>query len=86
LIEPDNRNRSKIMNQWEWIFRQSKVNDGLYDGDRLATQNWDWPSQTWFQERLEHFRAANAKQSTSTSRIAPAPARDRREAAPDLRN
>ena len=73
------------MNQWEWIFRQSKVNDGLYDGDRLATQNWDWPRQTWFQERLEHFRAANAKQLSGTSRIASAAARDRRRAAPDLR-
>jgi hypothetical protein len=73
------------MNQWEWIFRQSKVNDGLYDGDRLATQNWDWPRQTWFQERLEHLRAASAKQLTGTSRIASAPARDRRREAPDLR-
>lgn len=72
------------MNQWQWIFRQSKVNDGLYDGDRLAPQNWDWPRQTWFQERLQYFRAANAKQLTGVSRIASAPARDRRRAAPDL--
>jgi hypothetical protein len=44
------------MNSWEWIFRQSRVNDGAYDGDRLPVQNWDWPRGTWFQERLRYLR------------------------------
>jgi len=44
------------MDSWELIFRQSKANDADYDGDRLAVQNWDWPRQTWFQERLRSIR------------------------------
>ena len=44
------------MNHWEWIFRQSRVNNGIYDGDRLAAHAWDWPRQTWFQERLRQVR------------------------------
>ena len=44
------------MSYWQLIFLQSKVNSGVYDGDRLARQNWDWPQRTWFQERLRYFR------------------------------
>ena len=31
------------MTLWQLIFTQSKVNGGVYDGDRLLTQNWEWP-------------------------------------------
>jgi len=31
------------MKSWELIFRQSRVNNGVYDGDRLPGQNWQWP-------------------------------------------
>ena len=44
------------MSYWQLIFLQSKVNSGAYDGDRLPRQNWDWPQQTWFQERLRYIR------------------------------
>ena len=44
------------MSYWQGIFLQSKVNSGTYDGDRLPRQNWDWPQQTWFQERLRYIR------------------------------
>jgi len=44
------------MNPWELIFRQSRVNRGSYDGDRLPAQNWEWPRDTWFQVRLRHLR------------------------------
>jgi hypothetical protein len=44
------------MNCWQLIFLQSKVNRGAYDGDRLPTQNWDWPQRTWFQKRLRSLR------------------------------
>ena len=44
------------MSYWQRIFLQSKVNSGAYDGDRLPRQNWDWPRQTWFQERLRYIR------------------------------
>jgi hypothetical protein len=45
------------MTSWELIFLQSRVNDGAYDGDHLPAQNWDWPRETWFQERLYYLRA-----------------------------
>lgn len=49
------------MNSWELIFRQSRVNLGSYDGDRLPAQNWDWPRDTWFQRRLRHLRSGRGK-------------------------
>jgi len=51
------------MNSWEWIFRQSKVNDGGYDGERLTVQNWDWPRDTWLQKRLRYLRRGNGRHS-----------------------
>ena len=49
------------MSYWQLIFLQSKVNRGAYDGDRLPRQNWDWPRQTWFQERLRSIRKTQQK-------------------------
>jgi hypothetical protein len=46
-----------LMTSWELIFLQSKVNNGGYDGDHLPAQNWHWPRDTWFQERLYYLRA-----------------------------
>ncbi len=47
------------MNAWQNIFGQSRVNSGRYLGDRLPTQNWRWPSGTWFQSRLRYLRKGN---------------------------
>jgi hypothetical protein len=44
------------MNPWQLMFLQSKVNDKPYFGDSLATQNWVWPQDTWFQKRLRRLR------------------------------
>jgi len=44
------------MSYWQLVFLQSKVNRGTYDGDRLPRQNWSWPQQTWFQQRLRYIR------------------------------
>jgi hypothetical protein len=44
------------MNSWQLVFLQSKVNDNPYYGDELATQNWAWPQETWFQQRLRQQR------------------------------
>lgn len=44
------------MSPWQLIFRQSRVNNGIYDGDRLPAQIWDWPQGTWLQERLRYLR------------------------------
>ena len=44
------------MSTWQLIFRQSRVNDGIYYGDRLPGQNWQWPQGTWLQTRLRSMR------------------------------
>jgi len=44
------------MNAWQWVFLQSRVNNGFYDGDELAEYYWKWPKGTWFQTRLEYLR------------------------------
>jgi hypothetical protein len=52
------------MSPWQLIFRQSRVNNGIYDGDRLPAQVWDWPQGTWLQERLRylhHLPASGSK-------------------------
>jgi hypothetical protein len=51
------------MSSWQLIFGQRKVNNARYDGDRLLTQNWDWPKGTWFQMRLRDLRKAIRKNS-----------------------
>ena len=44
------------MNAWESIFVQSPVNEGHYTEDELPYLNWNWPTQTWFQTRLNQLR------------------------------
>ncbi|MGH7766787.1 MAG: hypothetical protein ACREQP_04980 [Candidatus Binatia bacterium] len=61
------------MSPWQLIFRQSRVNNGLYDGDRLPAQNWDWPQGTWLQERLRYVR--NLPANGSENRPGQNPAR-----------
>ena len=43
------------MNAWESIFRQSRVNHGYYDEDKLPQLKWDWPKGTWFQARRDYI-------------------------------
>jgi hypothetical protein len=47
------------MNAWESIFRQSRVNNGYYDEDKLPQSKWDWPRETWFQARPDQTRDQN---------------------------
>jgi hypothetical protein len=51
------------MNSWELIFCLSRVNNGVYDGDRLAAQNWQWPEDTWLQTRLRYLRRGQGRYS-----------------------
>lgn len=44
------------MSAWQLIFLQSRANNGAYNGEGLAAQNWDWPQGTWFQKRLDYLR------------------------------
>ena len=43
------------MKSWELIFRQSRVNNGIYDGDRLPGQK--------LQTRLRYLRHGRSRQS-----------------------
>lgn len=51
------------VSSWQFIFQQSKVNNGAYDGDRLPAQNWHWPQGTWLQTRLRYLRQGNGTYS-----------------------
>ena len=51
------------MTLWQLIFTQSKVNGGVYYGDRLVAVNWQWPKETWFQTRLHELRRSIWKYS-----------------------
>lgn len=51
------------MGTWELIFRQSRVNDGIYYGDRLPGNNWQWPQGTWLQTRLRSMRRGPGRKS-----------------------
>ena len=37
---------------WQLVFLQSKVNGASYGGEQLPRQNWNWPKDTYLQERL----------------------------------
>ena len=56
------------MNAWESIFRQSRVNDGYYDEDKLPQLKWDWPKGTWFQTRLDETREQHPITGVKASR------------------
>ncbi len=42
------------LSYWQTILMQSKANGCLYRGEDLPQSNWEWPKNTWFQERLSH--------------------------------
>jgi hypothetical protein len=38
---------------WQLVFGQSKVNGARYDGEKLATSRWRWPTNTYLQRRRQ---------------------------------
>lgn len=52
------------MSDWQLILLQSKANGGFYQDKDLPQQNWGWPKNTWFQERLSrHLQALEFEHS-----------------------
>jgi hypothetical protein len=51
---------------WQLVFLQSKVNGAAYRGEQLPRQNWDWPKDTYFQQRL---RLANWYRAPDKGRL-----------------
>jgi hypothetical protein len=37
---------------WQLVFSQSRANGCFYDLEDLPHANWQWPKNTWFQDRL----------------------------------
>lgn len=50
---------------WQLIFRQSKVNGAPYNGDELPGRHWDWPKDTYLQQRLRKHRLFQPGQECS---------------------
>jgi hypothetical protein len=48
----DNEN---TLSYWQLIFLQSRANGCLYEVEDLPHINWQWPKNTWFQDRLSHY-------------------------------
>jgi len=47
------------LSYWQLIFLQSKANGCSYRGKDLPNMpKWQWPRDTWFQERLSHHLKA----------------------------
>jgi hypothetical protein len=42
------------LSDWQRILFQSKANGGFYRDEDLPQIKWEWPKNTWFQERLSH--------------------------------
>jgi hypothetical protein len=47
--DADQENR---ISYWQLIFSQSRANGCSYHFDDLPQVSWQWPKDTWFQERL----------------------------------
>ena len=46
--------REPKISDWQLILLQSKANGCLCSDKDLPQTNWNWPKNTWFQERLIH--------------------------------
>lgn len=42
---------------WQLVFSQSRVNGAPYDGERLETSRWHWPTNTYLQRRRRYLRS-----------------------------
>jgi hypothetical protein len=41
---------------WQLVFLHSKVNGAAYDGEQLPRRNWNWPKDTYFQQRVRRAK------------------------------
>jgi len=48
---------AKMQSLWLNVFHNSKVNGAEYREDRLPSQPWSWPTDTFLQRRLREVRA-----------------------------
>lgn len=50
----DSAEEEKLLSYWQLVFLQSKVNGCSYRGEALPHAKWQWPRDTWFQEKMGH--------------------------------
>ncbi len=55
VLTTDHVQENKL-SYWQLIFLQSKANGCLDHGEDLPQINWEWPKNTWFQERSHHLK------------------------------
>jgi len=55
LLATDHVHENKL-SYWQLIFIQSKANGCSHYGEDLPQVNWEWPKNTWFQERSQHLK------------------------------
>ena len=53
------------LSNWQFIFLQSRANGCFYDVEDLPRVNWQWPKNTWFQDRLNHYSCFGTLPRTS---------------------
>jgi hypothetical protein len=56
-------------NFWQLVFNQSKVNGAEYFGDRLPSNSWDWPKDTFLQKRLNELKKRRPESITDIERV-----------------
>jgi hypothetical protein len=47
------------LSHWQLIFVQSTVNGCPPRGEDLPHRKWEWPKNTWLQERRNHLRESS---------------------------
>jgi len=67
-------------NFWQLVFNQSRVNGAEYYGDRLPSNSWDWPKDTFLQKRLNELkkRRPDTNNETRQANREPIPPRNRK--------
>ncbi|MGH7928922.1 MAG: hypothetical protein ACREQV_14130 [Candidatus Binatia bacterium] len=50
-------------NFWQLVFNQSRVNGAEYFGDHLPNNTWDWPKDTFLQNRLNELKKRRSDNS-----------------------
>jgi len=53
-------------NYWQLVFNQSRVNGAEYFGDRLPSNSWEWPKNTFLQKRLHELKKRRPRSTAET--------------------
>ncbi|MEX0803495.1 MAG: hypothetical protein WD688_09290 [Candidatus Binatia bacterium] len=54
---------------WQLVFGQSKVNGAPYEGEKLATARWHWPSDTYLQRRRQYLKSSQPLDQSGAGQV-----------------